>query len=202
MKSSLDTSEYWDKRYISGNSGWDLNTPTPAFSDILKENKIIQPGKLIILGAGKCFDAVEAARSGYDVTAVEFSQSAAEFGMKLAEREKAKVQFVIEDFFNLPDQYINVYDVVYDYVTYCAINPGRREEYAKLVKSFLKQGGKFVIILFPVEDRQGGPPFGLNQNETESVFSKYLKLILSTDKIDSIKPRKGREILQVYQKQK
>jgi methyl halide transferase len=200
MKSGLDSSEYWDKRYISGNSGWDLNTPTPAFSDILKENKIIQPSKLIILGAGKCFDAIEAAKSGYDVTAVEFSPTAATFGIKLAEKEKVNVQIIIDDFFDLPIPHKNIYDVVYDYVTYCAINPGRRNEYAKLVASLLKPGGKFVMILFPIEDRPGGPPFGLNQKETESVFTKYLKLILSTDKINSIKPRKGREILQVYQK--
>ncbi len=201
MKIKLDTPEYWDNRYISGESGWDLKTPTPIFSDILKENKIIQPGKLIILGSGKGHDAIEAAKSGYEVTAIEFSSSAVEFGKKLAEKEKVNVKFLVEDFFNLSQNHFDNYDAACDYVTYCAINPERRYEYAKLVSQLLKPGGKFVIILFPVEDRPGGPPFGVNQQEAELYFSKYLKLILSTDKINSIKPRKGREILQVYQKQ-
>lgn len=201
MKTELDTPEYWNKKYTGGESNWDLNSSTPAFKDILIENRIIQPGKLIILGAGKGHDAIEAAKSGYEVTAVEFSSSAIDFAKKLAEKEKMEVELLAEDFFNLSQNHFQNYDAVYDYVTYCAINPERRNEYAKLVSSCLKPGGKFVIILFPIEDRPGGPPFGLNQHETESFFSKYLKLISSTDKINSIKPRKGREILQVYQKQ-
>ncbi len=201
MKTNLDTPEYWDNRYIIGESGWDLKSPTPIFSDILKEKKIIKPGKLIILGAGKGFDAIEASKFGYEVTAVEFSKAAVDFGNQLAEKESIKVEFLSEDFFELSENHFRIYDVVYDYVTYCAINPERRDEYAKLVASLLKPEGKFVIILFPVEERLDGPPFGVNKLEAEKHFSKYLKLILSTDKINSIKPRRGREILQVYQKQ-
>ena len=201
MKTALDTPEYWDNRYISGESAWDLKTPTPIFSDILKENKIIQPGKLIILGAGKGYNAIEAAKFGYKVTAIEFSKSAVDFGKSLADNEKIKVKFFAEDFFELSESHFENYDAVFDYVTYCAINPERRDEYAKLVASLLKPGGKFVIILFPVEERPGGPPFAVNQKEAEEYFSKYLRLILSTEKINSIKPRRGREILQVYQKQ-
>ena len=200
MKTNLDTPEYWDNRYILGESGWDLKSPTPIFSDILKEKKIIKPGKLIILGAGKGFDAVEASKFGYEVTAIEFSKAAVDFGNQLAEKENTKVEFLSEDFFELSENHFGIYDAAYDYVTYCAINPGRRDEYAKLVASLLKPGGKFVIILFPVENRPGGPPFGVNKLEVEKHFSKYLRLILSTDKINSIKPRRGREILQVYQK--
>ena len=200
MKTNLDTPEYWDNRYILGESGWDLKSPTPIFSDILKEKKIIKPGKLIILGAGKGFDAVEASKFGYEVTAIEFSKAAVDFGNQLAEKENTKVEFLSEDFFELSKNHFGKYDSAYDYVTYCAINPGRRDEYAKLVASLLKPGGKFVIILFPVENRPGGPPFGVNKLEVEKHFSKYLRLILSTDKINSIKPRRGREILQVYQK--
>ena len=201
MKTNLDTPEYWDNRYILGESGWDLKSPTPIFSDILKEKKIIKPGKLIILGAGKGFDAVEASKFGYEVTAIEFSKAAVNFGNQLAEKENMKVEFLSEDFFELSKNHFGKYDSAYDYVTYCAINPERRDEYAKLVASLLKPEGKFVIILFPVEERPGGPPFGVNKSEAEKHFSKYLKLILSTDEINSIKPRRGREILQVYQKQ-
>ncbi len=153
------------------------------------------------MGAGKGYDAVEAAKFSYEVTAIEFSKSAVDFGKQLAEKENVKINFITGDFFELSENHFEKYDSVYDYVTYCAINPDRRDEYAKLVASLLKPGGKFVIILFPVEERPGGPPFGVNKVEAEKHFSKYLKLIISTNKINSIKPRRGREILQVYQKQ-
>jgi SAM-dependent methyltransferase len=202
MINSLNSPEFWDNSYISGKSYWDLNSPTPAFCDILKNEKIIQPGKMIILGSGKGYDAVEAAKYGYEVTAVDFSRSAIESGKILAENENVIINFLVEDFFKLPEIHYEFYDIVYDYVTYCAINPSRRDEYARLVSSLLKPGGKFVIILFPVEEREGGPPFSVNAYEAGSQFSAGLELILSTDKINSIKPRKGREILQVFQKKK
>ena len=41
---------------------------------------------------------------------------------------------------------------------------------------------------------------GFALEETESIFSKFLKLKSSTIEKDTIKPRKGREVLQIYEK--
>ena len=201
MTDLVNEREFWDLIYQSKNAGWDLKSSTPVFQRILKEKKIINTGKILILGSGYGYDAVEAAKSGFAVTAIDFSASAVTFGKKLAEKENVDVNFIQDDFFNFELDNSLGFDAVYDYVTYCAINPARREEYAKLIKSLLKCGGIFIALWFPVEKRDGGPPFGINLEETELIFSKFLKLKSSTIEKDTIKPRRGREVLQIYKRE-
>jgi methyl halide transferase len=197
----VDEQAFWDSIYQNDKAGWDLKTPTPVFQRILKEKKILDSGKLLILGSGYGYDAVEAAKAGFDVTAVDFSISATEFAKNLAKKERVKVNFITDNFFNLAKNYSSYFNYVYDYVTYCAIHPNRRLEYAGLVKSLLKCDGTFIALWFPVEERDGGPPFGINLKETETIFSKLLKLKSTSSEEDTIKPRKGREILQIYRKE-
>jgi len=201
MTNLVSKQEFWDSIYQNKKAGWDLKSPTPVFQRILKEKKIINSGKLLILGSGYGYDAVEAAKAGYEVTAVDFSASAVSFARKLAKKEKVNVDFIQDDFFNFEVDNSSGFDAVYDYVTYCAINPARREEYAKLIKSLLKCGGVFIVLWFPVEERKDGSPFGINLKETELIFSKFLKLKSSTIEKDTIKPRKGREVLQIYERE-
>jgi len=201
MTNLVNDQEFWNSRYQNKNAGWDLKSPTPVFQRIIKEKKIINSGKLLILGSGYGYDAVEAAKGGFEVTAVDFSASALSFAKKFAKKENIKVDFIQKDFFKLETNYSAGFDAVYDYVTFCAIDPARREEYAKLIKTLLKCGGVFIALWFPVEERDGGPPFGINLEETESIFSKYLKLKSSTIEKNTIKQRKGREVLQIYRKE-
>ena len=200
MKKLVDTKAFWENIYKGNSARWDLKSPTPAFIDLLKDKKIMNNGKLLIPGAGYGYDAVEAAKAGLNVTAVDFSETATNYAKKLAASEGLNINFVKDNFFNLPESYSDFFDYAYDYVTICAINPDRREEYAAMLSSVLKCSGKFIALWFPVENRSGGPPFGLNVQELTNIFTKYFKLIVSTDKVNSIKPRKGREFLQVYKK--
>ncbi len=197
---SPDYPQFWDQKYKSDQAGWDLKSPAPVFEDLLNLEQFIKPGKILIPGRGKGYDAVLAAKKGYEVYALDFSAEAVDFAKKLAEKEKVKINFLVEDIFKLDSSYNNYFDYVYDYVMFCAILPARREEYASKVASLLKPGGQFVIFLFPVEDRQGGPPFAVNVIEFYDLFSRHLQLKFSSKEINSIKPRKGREVLQIYLK--
>ena len=194
MKS--DKSEFWEESYKKGLVGWNLKSATPAFVDLLNNELFKDKKTMLVLGYG--YDAIEAAKSGYDVTAIDFSETAIKFASELALKENVKINFLLDDFF-LIDEKLK-FDIVYDYVTYCAINPDRRKEYADKIASLLDNDGIFVIILFPIEDRIGGPPFAVDVSEAEELFGTKHELVLSTDKINTIKPRKGRELLQVYRK--
>lgn len=139
-------------------------------------------------------------KKGFDVTALDFSETAIDFARELAREEKVNVNFLVEDLFNLSDKYSNAFEIIFDYVTYCAIDPKRRKEYSEKIYKLLEPKGIFAIILFPIEKRIGGPPFEVDVSEATELFSEKLELLLSTDKINSIKPRKGRELLQIYRK--
>lgn len=196
-----DKQDFWNDIYNNHNAAWDLKSPTPVFQRIVKEKKIINTGKILIMGSGYGYDAIEAAKNGFDVTAVDFSDSAVSFAHSLAKKEGVTINFLVKNFFELAEKYTARFDFVYDYVAYCAINPLKRGEYAKLISDLLKCGGAFIALWFPVEKRSGGPPFAIELKETENIFSKYLKLKSSSVEADTIKPRRGREILQIYRKE-
>lgn len=198
MSAQVDDPRFWDKRYVENSSGWDLKTPTPVFMSLIESGDFMSPGSLFIPGCGKGYDAVYAAERGYSVTAVDFSEQALLFARQLAAAKHQEINFLSDDIFNL-DETVK-YDYIFEYVTYCAINPLRRTEYAGKLSSLLKKGGKLIALLFPVDGREGGPPYNVDVAETYSIFSAYLTLIYSSKVIDSVKPRKGREVLQIYKK--
>lgn len=200
MTTLVDKASFWNEKYLNSESSWDLNSANPVFVKLLNDKNIILPGAILIAGCGKGYDAIAAAKSGYEVTAIDFSSYAINFTNELANQSSVKIQTIEEDIFELNAEYENRFDIVYEYVMYCAINPDRRKEYAKKISSLLKINGKYVSLFFPIEKREGGPPFGISLADTYSVFSQYLKLELSTNRIDSVKPRRGREVLQVYRK--
>ncbi len=193
-----DAASFWDEKYLNNEDRWDMKTPTPVFENLIVSQQFIKPGKILILGCGKGYDAILAAKKGFDVYAADFSIEAIKFAKKMAEEENLKINFLLYDIFDLDSIYKNQFDYIYDYVTYCSISPERRKEYAEKISNLLKQNGKLVALLFPVEERVGGPPFAVDVQEFYSLFSQHLQLKFSSNRINSIKPRMGREVLQIY----
>lgn len=193
-----DKFEFWEELYKNDSAGWNMKSATPAFLDLLNHNLLKDKKTLLVLGSGYGYDAIAAAKNGFKVTANDFSETANKFASELAQMENVNIKFLTKDMFLIDEKM--KFDIVYDYVTYCAINTKRRKEYAKKVASLLKTKGVFVIILFPIEDRSGGPPFAVDVKEAENLFCENLELVLSTDEIKTIKPRRGRELLQIYRK--
>lgn len=195
-----DDASFWNEKYKKNESNWDLNSPNPVFVELIKRKELFSAGKLLIAGCGKGYDAVAAANEGYKVTAVDFSSFAINFTKELAYNNSVNLNLVEADIFELDSAYTEQFDLVYDYVMYCAINPERRKEYAKKISTLLKVDGKLLALLFPVEKREGGPPYGISVTEFYKNFSEFLKLELATKNINSIKPRAGREVLHIYKK--
>ena len=200
MYASVDKPSFWEELYKTNNVSWDTKSVNPVFVKLLEKKEFNKTCKILIAGCGKGYDAVFVAAKGYDVTAVDFSSTAIGYAKNLAYQNNVNVKFLIEDIFTLNEHYCEKFDLVYEYTTYCAINPDRRKEYAKKISSLVKKGGRLIAILFPVDNRDGGPPFSVDAVEFYNNFSEYLQLELSTKQINSIKPRKGREVLQVYLK--
>lgn len=193
-------SKFWDQKYLNDEASWDINSANPVFVSLLSDQEKFPPGKILIMGCGKAYDVLAAARHGFNAVGIDFSAQAINIATHLAAKEKFDVTFLQQDFFLLDKKFNDSFDYVYDYTTLCAIDPSRKEEYARKVSHLLKKDGKFIAILFPVEKRETGPPFGLDVVEVYQIFSKYLRLKFYYRSLKSIKPREGREALQVYVK--
>lgn len=202
MHNYVDNPEFWDDKYNNSGDKWDLGTPVPVFVSLLNEKRWIREGmSLLVSGCGKGYDAIAAARVGLTVTAVDFSEKAIGIAKNNAQDENLSIQFLQEDFFLLDESYNGSFDLIFEYTTFCAINPERRAEYAEKISRLLKPGGRLIAIVFPIDNRPGGPPFSIDMKEFYTLFSRHLKLEYFSRESNSVKPRKGKEVLMIFVRQ-
>ncbi len=195
-----DTPKFWEDIYLEDDTGWDLGGPTPIFESMASE---MVNGKICILGCGRGYDAVQFAKGGLDVTAVDFAPTAINFVKTLAKDAKVKVDALRTDIFSLTRDHMNTYDYIIEQTCFCAIHPSRRQEYERLVKTILKPNGKLIGLWFPLDKTQeeGGPPWGTTIDEVKTIFGKGWTIEKEEFPKLSIDPRKGREKLIIFRKQ-
>jgi SAM-dependent methyltransferase len=195
----INQPSFWERIYRQGGAGWDLGRPTPVFKRLLEEGFCVQ-GKMIVLGAGRGYDARMFARRGYQVTAVDFADEAAQAMRALADPE-APVEILQSDFFKLPREMKNSFDYVLDYTCFCAIDPIRRAEYADLVTCLLKPGGTYIVLAFPISDHRGGPPFAVSPDQLLDLFlGRGFEILRREEPKDSVPSRSGAEELLILRK--
>jgi methyl halide transferase len=199
MTRDVNSPRKWDENYEQGTDGWDLGRPTPVFQRLISSRQLA-PGRMIILGAGRGYDAREFARHGFQVTAVDFSSQAVSEMQRLATAE-APVEILQHDLFTLPDTLNHSFDYALEYTCFCAIDPQRRPEYADLVARLLKPNGMYIDLAFPLDGRKGGPPFAVSAPEILDLFqARGFKLISREKPADSISARRQAEELFLFQK--
>ena len=190
--------DYWERSYRSGEMGWDLGKSTPILNQWIKTCK--DPLTICVLGAGNGWDAVNFAKKGHLITAVDFAESAVKNMQAAARRSDLKMEILHMDIFELNLIYSNKFDVVIEYTCFCAIDPSRRRAYLEMVRHILKPKGELVGLLFPIDKdpSDGGPPYAVELDPTIKLISEYLSPIIQEVPTMSIKPREGREIFVIF----
>jgi SAM-dependent methyltransferase len=195
----MPSPQHWKNAYQTNQTVWDLRGPTPVFHRLAASGQY-PPGRMLVPGAGKGHDARLFARHGFTVTAVDFAAGAVQEMHHLADPD-APLDILQADFFALPQLLKGSFDYVLEYVTYCAIHPARRAEYAEVIADLLKPGGLFLGLIFPLTHHMSGPPFAVSTEELlGDLLPRGFHLRHREFPSDSIRPRKGREELIVVQK--
>jgi len=194
------TAEFWEKSYRNGDMGWDLGKPTPIFDNWIQFQT--DSLSICILGAGNGWDAINFAKKGHNVTAVDFAKSAIDNMHASAQDNGVQIKLIHSNIFNLSKLFNHTFDIVLEYTCFCAINPARRMDYVRMTNQILKPDGKLVALLFPIDKdiNDDGPPFVVDLDSTISLFSKYF--IVDTKEIPSlsIEQRNGREVFVIFKK--
>ena len=70
-----------------------------------------------------------------------------------------------------------------------------RRKYIEIMHRLLKKGGELVAILLPINKdlSDGGPPFGIDLEETLDLFSHKFSIVESNKHPLSIEPRSENE---------
>ena len=162
----------------------------------------MNPGKLIILGCGRGHDAITFAKLNFEVTAVDFAPSAINYLKKLCEQKNVKVNIIKNDIFLLDKSFNNYFDYVIEQTCYCAIDPKRRKEYEQLVFRILNSSGNLIGLWYPLDKpfKSGGPPWGISISNLKDIFKKKWKITEESFSELSVKKRKKREKLIIFEK--
>ena len=195
----INKSSFWENKYEKGEIGWDLGSETPVFSAI---SETLKPGNVCILGCGNGYDAISFSMKGFNVTAVDFAETPIKNINKIANNLFLTINTIQEDIFDLTPKYNNSFDYILEQTCFCAIDPKNRAQYRNLAYDLLKVGGKLIGLWMPLDKdiKEGGPPFGVEEDEIKKLFSKQWKIKEDCFPVQSIEARKGKEKLIVFEK--
>lgn len=197
MSDDVGTAEYWNALYLKGDTGWDKGGCAPPISRLLREPLFAKGARLAVIGAGRGHEALEAARLGFRVTAVDFAEEACRAVAANAEAAKVQLEVLQEDLFALPKRRPQHYDAVLEHTCFCAIPIDKRPAYVEATHGLLKKGG-VLFGLFYAHGNAGGPPYDTSEAEVRGLFSPHFELGRLEVPKDSFSHRAGKELEAVF----
>lgn len=118
----------------------------------------------LVPGCGRAYDALALAEHGYAaVVALDVSPAACEAARAELQSSLSpaagKVEVRCGDFFSLQGE---EFDLIWDCTFLCALSPSVRERWAAQMSSLLSPQGELLTCVFPIGDREGGPPYAMS----------------------------------------
>ncbi len=187
--------QFWDDRYTSDQTGWDvgsITTPLKEYIDQLSDKSI----RILIPGCGNSYEAEYLFNKGFkNVFIADYAQTALDnFSKRVPDFPKDNL--ICDDFFNINDSY----DLILEQTFFCAIDKNKRAAYAKQVHKLLSPKGKLVGLLFNAPLNEDHPPYGGNKEEYITYFEPYFEFKVFDKASNSITERDGRELFILFNK--
>jgi SAM-dependent methyltransferase len=179
---------YWDERYKSNQTGWDIKQVSPPLKDYI-DNLTDTKLKILIPGCGNAYEAEYLLNKGFNnVTLIDISPTLVN---TLKEKFAGKpIRILNADFF----EHKGKYDLILEQTFFCAIDPSLRKQYVNTCFNFLKDGGKIAGLLFNIVFEEEGPPYGGIKEEYEALFKTKFMLNKFDKCLISIIPRRNNEL--------
>ncbi len=187
---------YWDKRYLNGNTPWTLNRVAPPLQYYFETIRPPKDLKILIPGAGSSPEAMFLYENGYkNVFVLDISELAiSEFEGKYPEFPKANI--IHGDYFD----HTEGYDLIVEQTFFCALPLAIRKQYVFHTKQILVLGGKLIGLFFQGEFNGEGPPFRASKLEYEELFQEQFRISKIEECYNSIPPRQGSELFFIFEK--
>jgi methyl halide transferase len=103
--------------------------------------------------------------------------------------------FETRDVFTLAETHGGLFDGVWEYTCFCAIDPARRQEYIRVIRTLLRPGGLLLACFYPLREGTDGPPFPVSRQEIERVLAPGFVVRSAQAPARSVERRRGLEWL-------
>ena len=154
--------EFWNERFSTDEYIYGKN-PNKFFKEQIDK---LKPGRLLLLGEGEGRNSVYAAIKGWEVDAVDFSQTAKEKALKLAKKNSVNINYTVSNLADfIPRE--NFYAAIG--LVFIHLKPDSRKDVHKRIVNALKNNGRIIIKAF--EKEQLGKSSGGPKSE-EMLYSK------------------------------
>lgn len=193
--SDVDRPEHWEDIYQRNDARWDKGRPSPPIERLLKEGLVPAGARVAVPGAGRGHEALLLARAGFETTAVDFAPSAVTAMKEAAAKAGVSLRVLQEDVFSLAAH--GPFDAIVEHTIFCAIDPARRREYARVMRAALAPGGLFLGVFY-AHPRPGGPPWSTTEAEVRELFGERFTIERLRIAPDGFPERAGNELEFVF----
>ena len=186
--------DFWDTRFRQNITPWDAGRVPAALERFVARNT--GRGRVLVPGCGTGYEVRELARTGFDVTAIDFSEAAVE----AARRELGPLAHLVRiaDFFDFEGD-APPFDAIYERAFLCALPRRLWNDWAKRTGGILRPGGLLFGIFF-FDDNSKGPPFGIAAAQLEALLAPDFERIEDEPVEDSLPVFAGKERWQVWRR--
>lgn len=183
--------EYWEERYASGETGWDMGMVSPplkAYFDQLTNKDL----RILIPGAGNSYETEYLAQNGFtNITVIDIAAEPITRLKNVLGNYLGKTIHVIQgNFF----EHQGEYDLVVEQTFFCALDPSMREMYVKKMAELLAPNGKIAGVMFRTEFENPGPPFGGTPDEYQKLFEPLFEIKTLENCYNSHPKRENNEV--------
>ena len=192
----------WEDAWREGRTGWDAGAPAPALEQLIAEGRL-PPGRALVTGVGRGYDAFALAAAGWQVTGLDIAPTAAEaFVLERARRGIApeRARIALGDFFTWrPAQ---PFDLIWDYTFLCALPPTERHRWGGRMRELLALEGVLATLVFPMihpENGYTGPPWPLFVEDVAAALPGWTRLHEAVPK-ESHPGREGKERVALWRR--
>lgn len=185
--------DFWSERFERHFTPWDRGGVPDNLKRFVEQST--QPFTMLIPGCGAGHEVAYLSEAGWDVTAIDFSPAAV--AAARANLGKWAERVVQADFFDfVPPRPLGL---IYERAFLCALPhamwPGIARRWAELLPAGGLLAGYFFLGATPK-----GPPFGIDQQELESMLGTAFEKLSDEPVADSIPVFAGRERWQVWRR--
>lgn len=147
------------------NIPWARGAVNPLLCDYLEDETQSHRGKALVIGCGLGDDAHALCEAGYDVLAIDISETA--LGIAKERSQGLSIRYEKQDIFDMPAKYDGYFDFVFEALTIQSLPVKFREKMIEAVAKTLAPKGRLLVVAHKKTREFDGPPWPLTKEQID-----------------------------------